>query len=203
MAKEKPPAPAAATSGAAAEAETQAAAAPAPAAPPAAARVAEKPPAPAAAPVADKPVPAPRKVAALTVSRWSEAAFKQARHAITPEAGTPVEDLLNPAFYANIAGKMNAGDIVEARPADGAYYLELYVWDRGDNWAQVGVLRALERPGPVAVPSTDDAFLIEFVDGAKKHRVLRKSDKAEVAHGFATVAAANAWLEHNRGKLAA
>ncbi|MGY4295375.1 hypothetical protein ACVWXN_003470 [Bradyrhizobium sp. i1.4.4] len=129
--------------------------------------------------------------------------FKQARHAIAPEAETPVEHMLNPAYFAHIAPKVNALDVIEVRPADNSYYMELYVWAKGSNWLQVSVLRAIERPALAAVAAIDERFSIEFVDGAKKHRIIRKADRAELASGFETEALANAWLTGNLGQLAA
>lgn len=171
----------------------------APAAPPAAAPAIEAPKA--AAPAA---AIVPRKAAPLIVSRWSESQFKQARHAITPEAGTRlIEDLTDPAYYAHIASKVNAGDVIEARPSDGAFYAELYVWAKGATWLQVSLLKHLVRPGPSAVPAATKGFSIEFVEGAAKHRIVRDSDRAELARGFDSPDAANTWLEANKIRIAA
>jgi hypothetical protein len=156
---------------------------------------ANKPPEAAAAP--------PRTLAPLIVARWSEAQFKQARHAIAPEAGTPYSDLLSPAYYAHIAPKVNAGDVIEVRPADGSYYAEIYVWAKGANWLQVSELTKIAPPKSVALPSVNKAFSIEFVEGAAKHRVIRNSDRAMVAQNFDTVDAANAWLAENGSRIAA
>lgn len=173
-----------------------------------------KPEAPAETPPAAPPPEAPkpkavkaaepvRNVPPLTVARWSEAQFKQARHAVTPEGGVLVEDLLDPAYFAHVAPKMNAGDIIEVRPADGAFYAELYIWAKGPSWLQVSLLKQLDRPGPAAVRSALKGFSIEFVEGVAKHRVVRDGDRAEIARGFETPAAANAWLEANKVRIAA
>ncbi|MCK1501498.1 hypothetical protein [Bradyrhizobium sp. 188] len=158
-----------------------------------------------AAPAAATPVPAKpvRALAPISVTRWSEAAFKQGRHAITPDADTPVEHLLNPAYFAHIAPKVNSGDVIEVRPADNLFYLELYVWAKGSNWLHVSELRRIERPSMAAVAAEDGKFSIEFVDGAKKYRVIRNSDRAELSNGFETPEIANAWLAGNRSKVAA
>lgn len=147
----------------------------------------------------EKPV---RMLAPISVTRWSEAAFKQGRHAIAPEADTPLEHLLNPAYFAHIAPKVNAGDIIEVRPAGGLFYKELYVWAKGANWLHVSELVSIERPSMEAV-AADDKFSIDFVDGAKKYRVIRNSDRAELASGFDTPDIANAWLQGNKAKVAA
>lgn len=144
-----------------------------------------------------------RAVSPLIIARWSEAQFIQARHAIRPEVNTPFLHLLDPAYYANIAPKLNAGDILEVRPAEGSYYAELYVWGKGPNWAQVSLLRRIDRPADAALPSANKAFSIEFVEGPFKHRVIRNSDRAVVAHGFDSPDAANAWLLQNGSRIAA
>lgn len=152
---------------------------------------------------AEKTAAAPaRKVSPIIIARWSEAQFKQARHAITPEPGTVLEDLLNPAYYANIAPRVNVGDVIEARPADGAYYAEIYVWAKGPNWLHVSPVRYMERP-PAAAAADTRGFSIEFVEGPTKHRVVRDGDRAELARGFESADEANAWLKANLGQLAA
>lgn len=159
-----------------------------------------KPPAPAAA---DKPVQRERILSPLVMSRWSEAAFVQARHAIRPEANTPYGDLLNPAYFAHIAPKVNAGDVLEVRPAEGTYYAELYVWAKGPSWLQVSELVKIERPQHSALPALNKAFSIDFVEGPAKHRVIRKSDSQVMAQHFDSPDAANAWLAQNAGRIAA
>ena len=156
------------------------------------------------APAKPAPVAAPtRALAPISVTRWSEAAFKQARHSITPEAETPREHLLNPAYFAHIAPKVNAHDIIEVRPADGAFYMELYVWAKGSNWLHVSELTSVERPTLSGLVAADGKFSIEFVDGARKYRVVRTADRAELASGFETPALASAWLDGNKAKVAA
>ena len=174
-------------------------------------------PAPAPAPGPEAPKAAPAKVAVapavappivrsnkpLILARWSEAQFKQARHAISPEPGTRYEEILDPAFFANIAPKVNSGDIIEVRPGDGSYYAELYVWNKGANWLQVSELKRIERPTAGLMPAANTAFSIEFVEGPHKHRVLRNSDRGVIAHGFDSPEAANLWLAQNLGRIAA
>jgi hypothetical protein len=166
-------------------------------APAAAAKIAT-PAAAAAAPAA-----AARNVTPLIVARWSEAQFTQARHAIRPEANTPYADLLDPGYYAHIAGKVNVNDILEVRPAEGSYYAEMYVWAKGPSWLQVSELVRIARPANAVLASVNQAFAIDFVDGPAKHRVIRKSDRQVMGQGFDSPEAANAWLAQNSGRLAA
>jgi hypothetical protein len=144
-----------------------------------------------------------RAVKPLILARWSEAQFVQNRHAVRPEASTAYEDVLDPGYFAHIAPKLNANDIIEVRPAEGSYYAELYVWSKGPNWAQVSELKRIERPASGVLPSANKAFSIEFVDGPAAHRVIRNSDRGVVAQGFNSPETANAWLSANVKQIAA
>jgi hypothetical protein len=168
------------------------------------------PPAAPAPPAEAKPIakavaaaPPARSVTPLILARWSEAQFTQARHAVRPEANTRYADLLDPAYWAHLAPKILANDVIEVRPAEGGYYAELYVWAKGPNWLQVSELRKIERPQHSARASGSKAFSIDFVDGPAKHRVIRTSDQQVVAQHFDSPEAANAWLGENAGRIAA
>lgn len=146
---------------------------------------------------------AQRSVTPLIISRWSESQFTQARHAVRPEPNTPYADLLDPAYWAHIAPKVLANDVIEVRPAEGSYYAEFYVWAKGPNWLQVSELRKIDRPANKAMPSANAAFLIDFVDGPAKHRVIRALDSQVMAQSFVSPADANAWISQNVGRIAA
>ncbi len=160
-------------------------------------------PAPAKPEKTAEALPVKRAVAPLIASRWSEAQFVQARHSVRPEAGTAYEDLFNPAYFAHIAAKLRAGDIVEARPAEGSYYAELYVWAVGPGWAQVSELTKIQRPAGVADASANKGFAVDFVEGTSKHRIIRLSDRQVMAKGFDTPEAAREWLAANAAQIAA
>lgn len=144
-----------------------------------------------------------RAISPLIVARWSEAQFKQARHAISPEANTDYLNLFDPAYFSHIAPKVNANDIIEVRPPEGTYYAELYVWAKGPNWLQVSEIVRIERPTTVALPSISKAFSIDFVDGPAKHRVIRNSDSQVMAQHFESIEGANSWLAQNANRIAA
>jgi hypothetical protein len=172
---------------------------------PTAPAAAAAPPAPpvAAKPEATKPAAPPPRFVALNVSRWSEAQFKQSRHAVSPEANTPYLHLFDPAYFAHIAPKVNANDVIEVRPAEGSYYAELYIWSKGPNWLQVSELRKIDRPSSGVLPSVDKNFSVEFVEGPSAHRVIRNSDRGVVAQGFDSPETANTWLANNIKRIAA
>lgn len=144
-----------------------------------------------------------KPVAPLTIDRWQLSEHLFALHSITAPPGYAAEDLLRPEAWANIARNLRPGEIVQARSEEGTWFIELYVWEKGQNWALVSALRLATRPeaGPAKEPA--DAFEIEWRGPVKKFRIIRKSDKAELKAGFETREAANVWLADYRRTVAA
>lgn len=60
---------------------------------------------------------------------------------MTPEAGTPIEALVDKGYWAHVAAKFKPGDRIEVLAEDGEYFAELLVQDAGRLYAKVAVLR--------------------------------------------------------------
>ena len=56
---------------------------------------------------------------------------------VTPEVGTPYEEILKDAYWAHVSVKMKPGDRIEVNAEDGSYYAELLVQDAGRLYAKV------------------------------------------------------------------
>lgn len=146
---------------------------------------------------------APRRVVPLQVTRWQFGEFTNARHSVSPAAGTAWDDILRPEFWANIT-RLSAGDIIEVRPEDASYYAELYVLRRERTSATVAVIRepvkleAAYKPLPGEVK-----FKVEFAGSLAKWRVLRESDKSMLRDKFGTEAEARRWLADYERMVAA
>src|SRR5690349_11175288 len=130
----------------------------------------------AAANAADDKLP---RFAPLLRHRWRarESGVLWNEHEIVPEAGTPLERVLERDYWANIAAKMRAGDTLIVMPDDAAWRAELLVWDVGHNYALVSPLWHAKRPEFEKTPGgSEDDFEVAFAGPIKKWRVIRKSD---------------------------
>lgn len=77
----------------------------------------------------------------LQTARHSiDAANKRNWHYVVPEAGTPFEAVLDPAYWAHVAAKMAPGDWIEVDDETGEYTALLKVRDAGRLYAKVGVI---------------------------------------------------------------
>lgn len=81
-----------------------------------------------------------------------------------PPAGTKVEHLKRPDFWANVARKLKPGSVVIVWPADGQYYAEMLVWDAGQNWARLDFKPGfpMQRPSFDAVAGEVDKFDVRY-----------------------------------------
>lgn len=110
-----------------------------------------------------------------------------------PSAGTKVDDMLKPEYWAHVSRWLHISDRIEAVPEDGAFFAEFYVCDTGLNRASVVLLRKCNLQGEeLPVIATD--FEIKWRGQTMKHAVSRISDKATIKDGFASKTDAEIWL---------
>lgn len=130
----------------------------------------------------------------LDPSRFRESAFVNTDWTVTVEAGTSLEDVLNSAFFANVAARMNPYDHVRVRVDTGEWYAELMVLDCGRNWAKTMKLceHRLVREEPEQ--EIDSQFYVKSLGPHKKFAVIRKSDNETIRDGFSNKHEANVWL---------
>lgn len=156
-------------------------------------------PAAAAKPAAETETPAIEPTfAPLLRDRWRarESGVLWNEHEVACEAGTPIEHLSRPQFWANIAQRLKPGDNIIAMPDCMSWRAELTVWDVGQGWAFVAPRGALaSRPDFSDLPGlASEEFEVSYAGPIKKHRVVRKSDKVEVKSGLATPEEARRWV---------
>lgn len=142
------------------------------------------------------------KTQPITMSRHALTEVVAARHSISPEAGTPFEDVLKPGYFANIASKLHPTDIIEVRPEEGSYYAELIVWNAGKAHANVSPVMHVKRPSGMTMKIVE-GFEVEFRAGPTMYRVVRASDGTEIKSGFSNPDDATDWLIANRKQFAA
>lgn len=152
----------------------------------------------------DAAVPAkPERFIAASESRFaSSAEFTFPQVSYIPEAGTPLEHLLRPEYWANIK-KLHAGCRIWVFAEDESFWAELLVRKVGQGYAKVQVLRDGKLEQPSADPKLTDGYDIEYRGPIVKHRVVRKKDGAVLKQGLDTFEDAVAWLRDHKRMLAA
>jgi hypothetical protein len=113
----------------------------------------------------------------------------------TAEEGTLVEDVLDPGYWAHIAGKLTVYDRIEVRVDTGEWLLELLVKSLGRNWAQVALLHHHDLAGKViTAEAPSDEFEAVYKGTLRKWCVMRKSDNAVLHEKAESKAGALEWL---------
>jgi hypothetical protein len=129
-----------------------------------------------------KVLPARFSLATHVVNEWS----------VVAEAGTTFEQIKDdPAYWAHVANKLRAADIIHVRSDDSAYYARLYVRSVEKMAANVIVLEFHDFSNLVEMPASIDAeYRVEWAGPHHKFRVVRLKDNMAVQTGFLTKEAA-------------
>lgn len=146
----------------------------------------------------------------LSESGIASSAMARFDYRVTPENGTPFEDILRSEYWSHVAESklMRAGTFcrLEVIPADRSYLAELIVVDCGPQWADVRVLAYHEIAKLRRASAPDEVegeeFKADFTPGSK-WRVLRKSDKAVMVSDLASKDDAELWIKKRRRPVAA
>jgi len=141
---------------------------------------------------------------ALTPTRIKLAEFDRSTYAINPPAGSEFEEVLDPRYWAHLAGQLRVGDVLEVKPDDMSWWALLLVTQVGLVQANVAVLI-----GPVQIDGADVApdpeledHVLRFAGGRMRWCVLRVSDREYVFSG-GTRDEAVAWMESRAAAVAA
>jgi hypothetical protein len=133
----------------------------------------------------------------LRTSRFQEASYKINIFAAEIDAGTSVEDIMQPEYWANIASRLrpHGGDEIIAVCDDLSFRAHLFVVSAGRTWAKVCligeplILHAKESP---EIQVADGEFAVKWAGPHDKWRVIRTVDKEVITKGHATRDAAEA-----------
>lgn len=130
----------------------------------------------------------------LDPARFSRSEFVNTDWTVTVEAGTSLEDVLNSAFFANVAAKMTPYDHIRVRVDTGEWYAELLVLDCGRNWAKLFKLCEFKLSRDEEPVEIDNQFAVKHLGPHKKFAVIRKADNEVLRDGFTNKQDANVWL---------
>jgi hypothetical protein len=133
----------------------------------------------------------------LDPSRFSLDEYVNQNWTLTVEAGTSLEDVLNPAFLANVANKLSPYDHIRVRVDTGEWYAELLVTSCGRAWAKLHKLYEVKLVNPNEEAMQEDAmsqFLIQHRGAHLKFCVVRKSDNEPIKEQLTSKQEAQGWL---------
>lgn len=119
-------------------------------------------------------------------------------YAVTSDYGVTKEDILTPSYWAHVAQKLRARDIIRVLAEDGAFYAELLVTAADKTWAKVVITNFIDfnTEGKLTseqVELVGKDYEVRFVP-TKKWCVIRKSDRAMVVESLHSKDDANSWL---------
>lgn len=149
-----------------------------------------------------KAAAAPRVIPASESRFQSSADFASPLASYAPEAGTELEQVLDPAYWANIT-QLKPGVRIWVMPDDERWYAELLVRQAGQGFAKVHVLRKGELDAIEIDPKLSADFDIEWRGARIKHRIVRKKDAKVMKEGLATAEDAQAWIRDHARAVAA
>jgi hypothetical protein len=116
---------------------------------------------------------------------------------VNAAAGTSVQDVLNPQYWAHMAAQMQPYDRIDVRLETGEWMLELLVGGVGRNWAQVHLLHQHELTKLADVMPRAQHHRVEWKGPQRKWAVIRLSDDEILQDGKVSRAEAQAWLEQH------
>ncbi len=128
----------------------------------------------------------------LPPSRRKLAEHEHNNHVVYPIAGTTLEQMLNPKYWAHVAREMRLYDKIEAIVEDGSVEYEFRVLSVGKTEVFVALRLKVELgsvPQSAAQPSD---YTVEWSGPHTKHRVKRGNDV--IKDKFDTSDAAKQWL---------
>lgn len=132
----------------------------------------------------------------LDPARFSLDEYVNSNWTLTVEAGTSFEDVLNPAFFSNVAARLHPYDHIRVRIDTGEWYAVLLVVNCARAWAKVVPLIAPIKlvSEDVEPQEIDSQYEIKFLGPHKKFCVIRKSDKETIKEQCANKQEAHGWL---------
>lgn len=115
---------------------------------------------------------------------------------VTVESGTSLEDVLNPAFFSNVANRLRPYDRIRVRVDTGEFYAELLVLHCGKTWAKTVKLYSFDLTKKTAekVETGSEEYRVQYRGPHLKFCVIRVSDNQPVKERLDTKLDAEAWL---------
>lgn len=130
-----------------------------------------------------------------------EAEYRRTVWELTVEKGIEPKAVLQPAFWAHVAGRLKIGDRIEASAADGSWLYELIVRSKPLGRATEATviplnfydLNAIDAETKAAMSGVEYEYA--FKGPVLKHCVIRLADRTIVAEKLDTKAQALDWIK--------
>jgi hypothetical protein len=123
-----------------------------------------------------------------------DADYRRSLYQVVLEPGPTYDDLLKPAFWAHVSGKLKVRDRIEVHAHDGSWYAELIVCSSSRTATTVAPLRKVDLTAVADAAANTDGVEIKH-RGFAKWSAIRKSDKAVLVEGLDTKEEVAAWLK--------
>ena len=153
---------------------------------------------PGASPPMPKAEPIPLRVQ-VHPRNFSIAEHARGLYRVTAPAGTKIEQVLAPAYWAHVAKMLRVHDLVEVVGETGDFFLVLLVRDVQEMAATVSVLQRHDLEAVDTTANPDD-FRYEYTE-ALKWSVHRKAGNVRVAKMFMSEKDAREWARQNGAKV--
>ncbi len=141
----------------------------------------------------------------LVPSRIQLADQASNRWRATLEAGTTLDEIKDPGYWAHFASKLHQYDDIVCIEESGAFRADLMVTACARTWATVKVLalHKLEESEAAAPTQASQDYRIEWAGPHHKFRMVRGTDNEVIRDGLQTKAEAQAYLADFLVKAAA
>lgn len=142
------------------------------------------------------------KMTQLAPNRFMLAEHAHQTWVANPEPGTPPEALLDHKYWAHYSVnpnlQMKPGDIILAKPDDGAFFMELLVRSLYRGGVHVVELRRKSFDKLDMQPGEDfGEYEVKYSGPRYKWNVVRKADKQRMTEGHELKDGAIAWLREH------
>ncbi len=103
---------------------------------------------------------------------------------VNAEAGTTLQDVLQPAFWAHCASTLRPYDHIEVRLETGEWVAELMVLSQGLTWAKVHVMHHYDLAMSQEAPPESQKHQIKWRGPHLKWSVIRIADSSVLQEGM-------------------
>lgn len=140
--------------------------------------------------------PAAKRDLILSPARMSLAEQWRQDWVANAEAGTTVDDVMDPQYWSHMAAQMQPYDHVEVRLETGEWVLELLVVSVGRNFAQVMLKHRYDLVEASKSETPGSKHEVINLGPQRKWAVKRVSDSAVLQEGLAKRNDAQAWMDN-------
>lgn len=138
-----------------------------------------------------------------TFTKFQGAEFSRRTHVARPDFGLTLSQVMDAAYWCNVASKLRAGDIVELQPEGLTYWAQLIVVDASPVHANVKLLHFVDlvneepKPEQAEIVGEKDLGKFKVERTGRWFRVIRNGDGEVMKSGFPNMKAAETWASMN------